>query len=72
MSPEAAAAHAIARIRAKFPSFVGALFAVNRSGSHAAACHGWTFQYSVRSVGMEDVQIVTVYPEPTFSTISGA
>ncbi|KAJ0970627.1 hypothetical protein J5N97_018586 [Dioscorea zingiberensis] len=31
-------------------------------GIHAGACHGWTFQYSVRTPSMEDVEVFTVEP----------
>jgi N4-(beta-N-acetylglucosaminyl)-L-asparaginase len=53
---------AISRIARKFPNFVGAVFAVNKKGVHAGACHGWTFQYSVRNSSMHDVEVITVYP----------
>lgn len=62
MEPSLAAADAISRIARKYPDFVGAVFAVNKDGVHAGACHGWTFQYSVRTPGMEDVQVFTVTP----------
>ncbi|KAL5569855.1 hypothetical protein UlMin_026430 [Ulmus minor] len=63
MEPEFAAKDAISRIARKFPGFVGAVFAINKKGAHAGACHGWTFQYSVRSPEMDDVNIFTVYPD---------
>ncbi|KAL2920452.1 putative isoaspartyl peptidase/L-asparaginase 3, partial [Bienertia sinuspersici] len=56
MEPKLAAEDAISRITRKFPSFVGAVFAVSKNGVHAGACHGWTFQYSVRFPGMDDVE----------------
>ncbi|KZT75614.1 putative isoaspartyl peptidase/L-asparaginase 3 [Dorcoceras hygrometricum] len=62
MEPKLAAQDAIARIARKYPDFVGAVFAVNKSGAHAGACHGWTFQYSVRSPDMADVVVHTVVP----------
>ncbi|KAJ8752911.1 hypothetical protein K2173_008646 [Erythroxylum novogranatense] len=62
MEPQLAAKDAIARIARKFPDFVGAIFAINKKGVHAGACHGWTFQYSVRSPEMEDVEVFTVNP----------
>ncbi|XP_073143630.1 probable isoaspartyl peptidase/L-asparaginase 3 isoform X2 [Henckelia pumila] len=62
MEPKLAAQDAIARIASKYPDFVGAVFAVNKSGAHAGACHGWTFQYSVRSPDMDDVVVYTVIP----------
>uniref|UniRef100_A0A0D6QZS4 beta-aspartyl-peptidase n=1 Tax=Araucaria cunninghamii TaxID=56994 RepID=A0A0D6QZS4_ARACU len=63
MTPEDASVDAISRIKRKYPDFVGAVFALNAQGIHAGACHGWTFQYSVRSSGMDDVEVYTVYPK---------
>ncbi|KAI3471032.1 hypothetical protein Pfo_027695 [Paulownia fortunei] len=63
MEPKLAAQDAIARIARKYPDFVGAVFVVNKNGVHAGACHGWTFQYSVRSPNMADVVVYTVIPE---------
>lgn len=63
MEPRLAAKDAILRIARKFPDFVGAVFAVSKDGIHAGACHGWTFQYSVRSPEMDDVEVFTVRPE---------
>lgn len=62
MEPKLAAKDAIARITRKFPDFVGAVVALNKTGEHAGACHGWTFKYSVRSPAMKDVQVFTVLP----------
>ncbi|KAL8167554.1 hypothetical protein V2J09_009053 [Rumex salicifolius] len=62
MHPKLAAEDAMSRIARKFPKFVGAVFAVNKEGVHAGACHGWTFQYSVRTPQMDDVQVYTVSP----------
>eukprot|EP01018_Ginkgo_biloba_P017932 Gb_39057 [translate_table: standard] len=63
MAPKHAAFDAISRIKRKYPNFVGAVFAVNMQGIHAGACHGWTFQYSVRNSDMEDVELYTVFPD---------
>ncbi|KAJ9539761.1 hypothetical protein OSB04_026267 [Centaurea solstitialis] len=62
LEPRVAAKDAILRIARKYPNFVGAIFAVDKNGVHAGACHGWTFQYSVRSPSMDDVEVFTVYP----------
>jgi N4-(beta-N-acetylglucosaminyl)-L-asparaginase len=62
MDPRDAAKDAISRIARKYPDFIGAVFAVNKEGVHAGACHGWTFQYSVRNSSMQDVEVITVYP----------
>ncbi|XP_057776777.1 probable isoaspartyl peptidase/L-asparaginase 3 isoform X2 [Salvia miltiorrhiza] len=63
MEPKLAAVDAIARIARKYPDFVGGVFAVDKNGTHAGACHGWTFQYSVRSPHMADVVVYTVKPQ---------
>ncbi|KAK9095214.1 hypothetical protein Scep_026683 [Stephania cephalantha] len=62
MEPELAAMDAISRIARKYPDFVGAIFAVNKEGVHAGACHGWTFQYSIRTSAMKDVEVFKVFP----------
>ncbi|KAL8192808.1 hypothetical protein R6Q57_027256 [Mikania cordata] len=62
MEPRHAAKDAISRIAKRYPSFVGAVFAVDKNGTHAGACYGWTFQYSVKSPGMDDVEIFTISP----------
>ena len=62
MDPKHAADDAISRIARKYPKFVGAIFALNKNGVHAGACHGWTFRYSVRTKGMKDVEVFTVMP----------
>lgn len=61
-SPKSASRDAMERIKRKYPSFVGAVFAVNREGKHAGACNGWIFQYTVRGNGMDDVEIHTISP----------
>ncbi|CAB4270716.1 unnamed protein product [Prunus armeniaca] len=40
MEPNLAAKDAISRIARKFPDFLGAVFAINKKGMHAGACHG--------------------------------
>lgn len=62
MEPKLAAKDAISRIAGKFPDFIGAVVAVNKNGIHAGACHGWTFQYSVRTMEMDNVEVFTVLP----------
>ncbi|KAJ6791303.1 Uncharacterized protein M6B38_244115 [Iris pallida] len=62
MDPKHAAVDAISRIARRYPDFVGAVFALNKNGTHAGACHGWTFQYSVMARGMKDVEVFTVAP----------
>ena len=60
MEPKLAAKDAISRIARKFPDFMGAVVAIDKNGVHAGACHGWTFQYSVRNPDMDDVKVFTV------------
>uniref|UniRef100_A0A0E0KTJ4 beta-aspartyl-peptidase n=1 Tax=Oryza punctata TaxID=4537 RepID=A0A0E0KTJ4_ORYPU len=62
MEPRDAAIDAILRIARRYPDFVGAVFAINKKGVHAGACHGWTFQYSVRNSSMQHVEVITVAP----------
>eukprot|EP00898_Chlorokybus_atmophyticus_P008503 jgi/Chlat1/8654/Chrsp87S00663 len=49
LSPLLASQDALRRIRRRFPLFVGAVFALHRSGEHAGAAVGWTFGYTVVS-----------------------
>lgn len=65
-SPQKAADDAIRRIVKYYPNYVGALFAIGKAGNHAGACHGWTFQYSIRNSSLPAPHIFTVHP------ISGA
>lgn len=63
LSPKAAAEDAIARIAAREPSFVGALFALSGDGlTHAGASHNWVFQYTVMRRSDDQPQIFTVQP----------
>ncbi len=49
MSPKSAAQDAIQRIIRHYPAYVGAVIAMDYRGTHGAAAHGWTFEYTVRS-----------------------
>lgn len=60
LTPQAAAEDAVKRIAHKFPMYVGAVIAVNRSGSHAGACHGWNFTYAVHDAVTPHVQLFEV------------
>lgn len=62
LSPAEAAETAISRIRRHYPAFIGAIFALNMQGEHGGACHGWTFQYSVQTLDMDDVNVFTINP----------
>jgi len=57
MSVTAAAEDAIRRIAKRYPKYVGAVVAVDMAGRVGAACHGWTFKYSVRDATMDNVQV---------------
>ena len=35
------------------------MVAVDKAGRIGAACHGWTFKYSVRDASMDEVQVVS-------------
>ncbi|DBA97520.1 hypothetical protein WJX77_010669 [Trebouxia sp. C0004] len=61
-TPKQAAEDAIQRIVKHYPLYVGALFAVNKDGNHAGACHGWTFQYAFQDNTLTAPQVVTVQP----------
>jgi len=61
-TPKQAAEDAIQRIVKHYPLYVGALFAVDKAGNHAGACHGWTFQYAFQDSTLNAPQIVTVQP----------
>ncbi|KAG0615858.1 hypothetical protein M758_5G071700 [Ceratodon purpureus] len=63
MTPAEAAKDAIDRIRRKFPTFIGAVFAIDKYGIHAGACHGWVFQYTVQDAKMADAVVFTVKPD---------
>ncbi len=61
-TPKQAAEDAIQRIVKHYPLYVGALFAVDKAGNHAGACHGWTFQYAFQDSTLNAPQTVTVQP----------
>ena len=62
LSPKQAAEDAILRIVRHYPKYIGAVFAVDKNGNHAGACHGWTFQYTFQNSKLESPQVVTVEP----------
>lgn len=61
-SPQAAAEDAVRRIVKYHPNYVGALFAIDKEGNHAGACHGWTFQYSIRNNSLSEPYVITIQP----------
>lgn len=62
MSPADAAADAVARIAAKFPSVKAGLVVVDKDGRHAGAAVGWEFTYAYRAPGMDEPRVVAVEP----------
>ncbi|CAL8463563.1 g3097 [Coccomyxa elongata] len=62
LSPKKAAEDAIRRIAEVYPSYIGAVVTLSKSGEHSAAAHGWTFEYSVRSSSMSAVSVFKVDP----------
>lgn len=62
LSPLQAAEDAIRRIATRFPTYVGAVVAVDKTGRLGAACYGWTFKYTYRDAAAEAATIVTVEP----------
>lgn len=61
-SPKRAAEDAIKRILRFYPSYVGAVVAINAAGHHAAAAAGWKFQYSARDSSMDATTTYDVTP----------
>ncbi len=62
MPPTEACETAVRRILHHYPSYVGAVVALDKHGHHGAAAHGWKFSYSIRSTQMRDVEVIDVIP----------
>jgi len=62
MTPSDAAVDAIQRIKKYYPTFQGALFAINTQGDYAGAANGWTFEFNVRTPSMSGITTVVVPP----------
>ena len=60
--PKDAAEDAVRRILKYYPSYVGAVLAVNATGHHAAAASNWKFTYAYQDNEHKDVQLVEVEP----------
>lgn len=60
LGPKVAAEDAVQRIVQKFPTYVGAVVAVDRDGNHGGACHGWNFTYAVHDTVIPHVQLFEV------------
>lgn len=61
-SPAKASHEAVRRIMKFYPSYVGAVIAVDANGKHAAAAAGWIFEYAARSSSSNSTQIFKVQP----------
>jgi len=63
MTPTAACENVMRRIINYYPSFTGAVVAVDKiSGEYGAAGYGWTFSYSVQTPKTNGVQVISVAP----------
>lgn len=62
MTPTAAAEDGIRTMLRYYPSFQGALWALNMKGEHGGACTGWNFSYSYRNSTMSTTQVFNVQP----------
>ena len=60
--PRKAAEDAVRRILKFYPTYIGALIAVDASGKHAAAAAGWKFEYAVRHASSNTTEIHAVEP----------
>jgi isoaspartyl peptidase/L-asparaginase-like protein (Ntn-hydrolase superfamily) len=61
VAPDEACLDAIKRIAKYYPTFTGAVLALNKDGQHGAACHGIdTFPYSVMQQGWTDPQVLQI------------
>ena len=61
-STSKASKDAIRRILKFYPSYIGAVIAVDAKGEHAAAAAGWTFEYAARSRASNATQIFEIQP----------
>lgn len=60
--PRDAAEEVVKRIAKWYPTYVGALVALDPQGQHGAAAHGWHFQYAVQDREGVSVQVIDVDP----------
>ena len=60
--PRKAAEDAVLRILKYYPTYIGALIAVDTSGKHSAAAAGWKFKYAVRDASSNATQVHAVEP----------
>lgn len=70
-NPFEAAATAVFRIATAYPSFSGAVIAVNKLGNYGAACHGMeSFPFVVANPSFGNIQIEYVTcAEPSINTV---
>ena len=69
-APKKAAEGAVRRILKFYPSYVGAVIAVDAQGKHAAAAAGWKFEYAVRGNTTNATEVHNV--EPLKHNIAGS
>ena len=70
-TPQEAAEAAVARIVHFYATYVGALVVADPQGNIGAACHGWTFQYTMLNNSLPEPLVVDVVPsqsQPSTST----
>lgn len=61
VTPSDASLDAIKRIARYYPTFTGAVLAMDKNGNHGAACHGIdSFPYSVMNQGSQDPQVIEI------------
>ena len=59
--PDQACSDAIQRIARFYPTFTGAVLALDKTGRHGAACHGIdTFPYSVMQQGWQQPKVIQI------------
>lgn len=60
--PKEAAEEAVHRILKFYPSYIGALVAIDAQGNHAGASANWDFVYSYQDSHSKEPKIVKVSP----------
>ncbi|CAH0480339.1 unnamed protein product [Peronospora belbahrii] len=65
--PRKACEHALHRIAAVYPHFLGGMVCMNRFGEYGGAGYGWEFAYSVQASWMSEPEVIHVSPLPPIS-----
>ncbi|CAH0492983.1 unnamed protein product [Peronospora farinosa] len=60
--PRKACEHALHRIAAVYPYFLGGMVCLNRLGEYGGAGYGWEFEYSVQASWMLEPEVIHVSP----------